>query len=437
MLWTRTGPGGSRSPIPSRPPCRERSRSSSPPIRRGSPTRSSTACSPPTWRPPRRSTWGSSATALLARLDLGRMGRLAWGLEYDHEKRRGNRAVRRQLRLQQRHRAPGADRLRHHRRPARRRVEHRRQRPLASATATRSSRTTSARCIWDNPFRVTGATDPNAYTAPGAGSIGGSNLGFADLAAEQPSRHPVLRTAAPGSASWFANGSAALRHDEAGRSAAPLHAQLVDRRHQLQRRHVRSDESGEPAGPHGRPQDQHHGAQRRSRHPLRAEPGPDLPLSLLRSRQQGPRIEFPGYVRFHAVWEAIGRVTVPYAYTRQNASAEVGWDLARATRLGFAFERESWDRKFREVKTSDEDIWKATFDTRPVPWFALRSSYRIRRPLDRALRRGGRRGQLHRARREPPTSPTCASSTKRPASGTSSTSRGSSSRATSGASSSG
>ncbi len=61
--------------------------------------------------------------------------------------------------------------------------------------------------IWDNPFRVTGATDPNAYTAPGAGSINGSNLGFADLAAGN--RADILfligRTRF---GSWFANGSA-------------------------------------------------------------------------------------------------------------------------------------------------------------------------------------------------------------------------------------
>ena len=44
------------------------------------------------------------------------------------------------------------------------------------------------------------------------------------------------------------------------------------------------------------------------------------------------------------VWEPIARVTVPYAYTRQNASAELGWDLARATRLGLSFERERWNR---------------------------------------------------------------------------------------------
>ena len=90
---------------------------------------------------------------------------------------------------------------------------------------------------------------------------------------------------------------------------------------------------------------------------------------------KGSRVEFPGYVRFDAVWEAIARVTVPYGYTKQNASAELGWDLARATRLGFSFERESWNRKFREIKDSDENIWKATFDTRPTSWFALRSSY--------------------------------------------------------------
>ena len=88
---------------------------------------------------------GSRARPLWRRLDLGAWGRSSWGIEYTHENRTRQPRLRRQLRLQQRHRAAGADRLRHHRRRARRRVERRQPAASASATATRSSRTTSAR----------------------------------------------------------------------------------------------------------------------------------------------------------------------------------------------------------------------------------------------------------------------------------------------------
>jgi len=36
---------------------------------------------------------------------------------------------------------------------------------------------------------------------------------------------------------------------------------------------------------------------------------------------KSPAIEFPGYVRFQAVWEPIGRVAFPFSYKRQNAGA--------------------------------------------------------------------------------------------------------------------
>jgi len=88
------------------------------------------------------------------------------------------------------------------------------------------------------------------------------------------------------------------------------------------------------------------------------------------------RIEFPGYVRFQAVWEAIGRVTVPYSYTVDDLGAEIGWKLGKASRLGLSFNRQSWDRTFREIKSSDEDVLKLTYDTR-LGDFQLRAAYEM------------------------------------------------------------
>jgi MtrB/PioB family decaheme-associated outer membrane protein len=316
---------------------------------------------------------GLERNRLLARLDLGRLGPLSWGIEYDHEKRTGNRAYGGSFGFSNATELPepidydttGAQ--------------------LAGEWNTLTGglsfgyryskfENNVSTLIWDNPFRATGATDPNAYTAPGAGSIGGSNLGFADLAASN--RADILfvngRTRF---GSWFANGSAAydtMKQDD------PLLPYTLNSSITGINFNGATFDPTNPASLPARTADR-----KINTTALNADLGTRFGQRLdltFRYRyydldNQGPRIEFPGYARFHAVWEPIGRVTVPYAYTRQNASAEVGWDLARATRLGFAFERESWDRKFREVRNSDENIWKATFDTRPLPWFALRSSY--------------------------------------------------------------
>jgi MtrB/PioB family decaheme-associated outer membrane protein len=88
-----------------------------------------------------------------------------------------------------------------------------------------------------------------------------------------------------------------------------------------------------------------------------------------------PRIEFPGYVRTHAVWEAIPRVTVPYQYTKNDLGAELAWDVSKTTTVALSYRLLSWDREFREVHSSDEDIVKLTFDTKPTQKVAVRASW--------------------------------------------------------------
>jgi len=317
---------------------------------------------------------GLERNRLLARLDLGRMGPLSWGLEYDHEKRTGNRAYGGSFGFSNATELPepidydttGAQ--------------------LAGEWNTSSAglsfgyryskfENNVSTLIWDNPFRATGATDPNAYTSPGAGSIGGSNLGIADLAASN--RADILflngRTRF---GRWFANGSASydvMKQDD------PLLPYTINSSITGINFNGATFDPTNPASLPARSADR-----KIDTTALNADLGTRFGQSVdltFRYRyydldNKGPRIEFPGYVRYDAVWEAIGRATVPYAYTRENAGAELGWDLARATRLSLGFERESWDRKFREIRNSDENIWKATFDTRPLPWFSLRSSYR-------------------------------------------------------------
>jgi hypothetical protein len=92
---------------------------------------------------------------------------------------------------------------------------------------------------------------------------------------------------------------------------------------------------------------------------------------------QSGRIEFPGYTRFHAVWEDIPRVSVPYSYSKDDIGAELTWDMSTTTNWSLSFNRQSWDREHREVESSDDDTIRLAFDTQPWQKLKLRASYEI------------------------------------------------------------
>ncbi len=316
---------------------------------------------------------GLQRDRFLAQLDLGRMGPFSWGIEYDHENRTGNRAYGASFGFQNATEVP--EPIDYDTSDAQ----------LAGEWSSGNSGVSFgyryskfenhiSTLIWDNPFRVTPSTDPNAYNSPGSGSVGGSNVGQADLNASN-NADLLFLNGRTRFGSWFATGSASY---DMMKQNDPLLPYTLNSAIQGIGFNGGTFDPTNPANLPVRSADR-----KINTTALNGDLGTRFGQSLdltFRYRyydlaNKGSRVEFPGYVRFDSVWEAIPRVTVPYAYTKQDASAELGWDLARATRLGFSYEHETWNRKFREIADSDEDIWKATFDTRPVPWFALRSSY--------------------------------------------------------------
>jgi MtrB/PioB family decaheme-associated outer membrane protein len=90
-----------------------------------------------------------------------------------------------------------------------------------------------------------------------------------------------------------------------------------------------------------------------------------------------PRTVFDGFVQFHSSWTPEPRITVPYAYTRDDLGAEVEWDLTDRTGLGLSYHRKTYEREFREVEDSDEDVVKLSFDSRLTERFTLRASYEL------------------------------------------------------------
>ena len=64
---------------------------------------------------------------------------------------------------------------------------------------------------------------------------------------------------------------------------------------------------------------------------------------------------------------------------------ELGWNVLANALLALGYTRERWDRDFHEIKTSDEDIFRLTADTRPTMRWNLHGSYEHGGPVDRPV----------------------------------------------------
>ncbi len=309
----------------------------------------------------------------LARVDLGRMGRLAWDLEYTHENRDGTRPYGASFGFNNVTELPepidydttGAE--------------------LAGEWSSETSglkfgyrysdfTNHNSTLFWDNPFRATDATDGSAYQAPSSSSIRGASHGFADLAPDNKANLLFL-TGRSKWGNWFANGSASYNQMEQDDPLLPytLNSSIVGINFNGSTFNP-TDPANLPARSADRKVDvlQFGGLLGTT---FGANWGLTFHYRYYDYDNGSSRIEFPGYARFHAVWEDIGRVTVPYSYKKQNYGAEIGWDFARSSRLALLYDRESWDREFREVESTDEDIFKLSFDTHPYEKLTLHASY--------------------------------------------------------------
>ncbi|MFN7940229.1 MAG: MtrB/PioB family outer membrane beta-barrel protein [Thermoanaerobaculia bacterium] len=308
-----------------------------------------------------------------ARLDLGRMNRLAWTADYTHEARSGNRAYGASFGFSNVIELP--EPIDYDTSGAELSGEWKGERGGVQFGYRWSDfKNHVDTLVWDNPFRVTSATDPSAYTAPGAGSIGGSVLGQGTLAPDNKAGTLYLNGRGK-FGGWVASGVFAYT---AMKQNDPLAAYTLNGA-------IRGiDEAG-------------HTFDATDRANLTAQ-NADSKVNVtsftgsLSTRlaekfslvfrgkyydydNKSRRIEFPGYVRYDAVWEAIGRVSVPYGYKNTDLSAEFGWDLNADHHLGASFLRRSWDRTFREVDSTDENIFKVSYDGRFSKTFDLRASW--------------------------------------------------------------
>lgn len=308
-----------------------------------------------------------------ARLDVGKMGPLAWGLQIDHESRVGTRQYGASFGFSNDVELP--EPIDYRTTTATLGGEWKGKSGGMSFGFTHSMfKNEISTLMWDNPFRVQSSTDPSAYTAPGAGSINGSAVGFADLAADNAAD------------SLFWNGRAKLGgwwvHGNAGLTELRQNDPLLPYTLNSSIQGINFDGSTfDPTNPANLPTDR---ADRKVRITnLAGDAGTRLADAFgltFRYRyydydDRSKEIFFPGYVRFHAVWEAVPRNTEPHSYKRQNLTGEFNWDFASSSSFQLAYTRERWDLTNRNVDRTDENIFRASVDTRAIHNLLLRASY--------------------------------------------------------------
>lgn len=228
--------------------------------------------------------------------------------------------------------------------------------------------------FYDNPWRATDSTDPNAYQSPGASSINGAATGFADLAPDNEVATLFTSGRFRFGGGWYAGGSVNY-------SKATQDDRLLPYTLNSAIRGINFNGSTFNAT------DVANLPQRTADREVKilsinadvgtrfAEDGSfTLRYRSYEYDNNSPRITFPGYVRFHAVWEDIARITVPYAYSQDDLTAELGWDFGSKASVAVSYALKSMDREFREIEGSDEDVIKASFDWRPTAAFTLRAS---------------------------------------------------------------
>jgi MtrB/PioB family decaheme-associated outer membrane protein len=306
------------------------------------------------------------------RVDVGKMGKLAWSLEINNENRDGNRPMGASFGFNNAQEIPEP-------------VQYQTTSYELGGELTlskagirfgyRQSEFTNdlGFVIWDNPFRSFDSTNPIAYLGPNTTPEGPSQ-GQTSLPPDNSAQ--LLFVQARGKAgSWWYNGSLSYNTMKQNEEILPFTINTA-----IEGFIARTGQSFNAAS----------GGLPINRADLEVDVtkfaastgtslGDAFDLTFRYSSYDydntSRRVEFPGWVRLDAVWESPALLTVPYDYTRDRFSAELAWELTDATQLTLAYRLESWDRTFREIESSDEDTFELSLDSRPGDKVALRASW--------------------------------------------------------------
>ena len=222
---------------------------------------------------------------------------------------------------------------------------------------------------FENPFRSTDGTDASAYQAPGTASINGPVFGRVAL---PPDNDALTGTAGasfklPGKTRVIAD----LSYGRWTQNSTPFIA------------YTTNASITAPAGVTGvgsLPTRQLDGKADviSQSYTVLSRPVPHLTLTArVRDydfRNETPRVTLPGYVRFDAVWEEIGRISVPYAYRNDRADLTASYDLGRLT-VEAGYKYLAFHREFRETEKTTENGVILAANLRAHDGVVLRGSY--------------------------------------------------------------
>jgi MtrB/PioB family decaheme-associated outer membrane protein len=214
---------------------------------------------------------------------------------------------------------------------------------------------------FDNPWRRTDSTDASAYTGPGAGSINGPSFGRASLPPDNQAvtgglgvafklagRSRLGASVAIGQ--WTQNDTAFIPYtSNSAVATSPLPANSLD----------------------GKIDTLNFNAYFLSRFAKGATFHARYKRYDLDNKT--PRIRFPGYVRYDAVFEDIPRISVPYGYTNDRFDASLAYDFGKVTAEA-AYRHEKMDRTFRETEKTDYNAFLCKVDLRANTWLVLRGT---------------------------------------------------------------
>ncbi len=225
---------------------------------------------------------------------------------------------------------------------------------------------------WDNPWRVTDSTDPNAYQAPGTGSINGPKTGLAALP--------------PSNEAWNLSGGTSLKLGSKTRLSADLQFGQWRQNEQQFIPFTTNTAIVTPSGANAAiavlPATSLDG-----KIDVFALNGffntrltDDLQLNaryrLYQNENQTPRIRFEeGYVRFDAVWEEIPRITVPYGFDSTYFDVYASYDVGRLLGLEVGYKFNRIDRTFRESEHTSENTVRAAADLKLDAGVLVRALY--------------------------------------------------------------
>lgn len=221
---------------------------------------------------------------------------------------------------------------------------------------------------FDNPFRVTDATDASAYQAPGSASVNGPARGLMALPPDNEAWTGTLggtflfprrtRVSAHVSKARFTQDSPFIPYSTNSAMVTPVRA---------------TDVGALPA----RSLD---GKIDVTSFSVNATTRPVGNLTLVgRVRQydlanETARLTFPGYARFDAAWSAVPRISVPYGYKTLGLDGIATYGLGRVT-LEAGFKHRGIERTFRETEDTSENGLTLAADVRAAGWLLLRGTF--------------------------------------------------------------